>query len=85
MNETLNAFLLNPTGPGPLSELGRLMPTLAVALLARGRLLRSKIIFCVRGLRNTCGSRILFNYHPQYDATVIERLRDVGSVIIEQN
>ncbi len=37
---------------------------------------------CVRGLQATCGSRILENYHPQYDATVTERLRAAGAVII---
>ncbi|HEV7893588.1 MAG TPA: Asp-tRNA(Asn)/Glu-tRNA(Gln) amidotransferase subunit GatA [Pyrinomonadaceae bacterium] len=37
---------------------------------------------CVRGMQATCGSRILAGYHPPYDATVIERLREAGAVLI---
>ena len=37
---------------------------------------------CVRGLQTSCGSRILGDYHPPYDATVIERLQHAGAVII---
>ncbi len=37
---------------------------------------------CVRGLQASCGSRILANYHPPYDATVIERLRAAGAVVV---
>ena len=37
---------------------------------------------CVEGLQTSCGSRILGDYRPPYNATVIERLRDAGAVII---
>src|SRR5512145_513040 len=37
---------------------------------------------CVRGMQASCGSRILGDYHPPYNATVIERLNDAGAVII---
>jgi aspartyl-tRNA(Asn)/glutamyl-tRNA(Gln) amidotransferase subunit A len=37
---------------------------------------------CVRGMQTSCGSRILGNYHPPYNATVIERLIEAGAVII---
>jgi aspartyl-tRNA(Asn)/glutamyl-tRNA(Gln) amidotransferase subunit A len=37
---------------------------------------------CVRGLQASCGSRILGDYHPPYDATVINRLREAGAIII---
>lgn len=35
-----------------------------------------------RGLRTTCASRILRNYHPVYDATVVERLKQAGLPIL---
>ena len=41
-----------------------------------------KDIICVRGLRNTCGSRMLEHYRPPFDATVISRLRSAGAVVI---
>jgi aspartyl-tRNA(Asn)/glutamyl-tRNA(Gln) amidotransferase subunit A len=37
---------------------------------------------CTKGMRTTCGSRILNNYQPQYDATAIRRLNDAGAVVI---
>jgi aspartyl-tRNA(Asn)/glutamyl-tRNA(Gln) amidotransferase subunit A len=41
-----------------------------------------KDLICVKGLPNTCGSRILENYVPPFDATVVEKLRAAGSVIL---
>ncbi|MDP7020298.1 MAG: amidase family protein [Pirellulaceae bacterium] len=41
-----------------------------------------KDVVCVRGERTTAGSRMLESYHPPYDATIIDRLRDAGAVLI---
>jgi aspartyl-tRNA(Asn)/glutamyl-tRNA(Gln) amidotransferase subunit A len=35
-----------------------------------------------RGLRTTCGSRILENYVPPYNATAVERLERAGAIVI---
>jgi aspartyl-tRNA(Asn)/glutamyl-tRNA(Gln) amidotransferase subunit A len=37
---------------------------------------------CVQGMQASCGSRILGNYHPPYNATVIERLLSAGAVVV---
>jgi aspartyl-tRNA(Asn)/glutamyl-tRNA(Gln) amidotransferase subunit A len=41
-----------------------------------------KDVISTRGVRTTCGSRILENYTPPYDATAIERLEKAGAVIL---
>src|SRR6478736_346065 len=40
-----------------------------------------KDVFTTRGMPTTCGSRILDDWHPPYDATIVERLRQAGAVI----
>jgi len=41
-----------------------------------------KDIFCTKGVRTTCGSRMLAGFVPPYDATVVERLANSGAVAI---
>ena len=41
-----------------------------------------KDIFCTRGVRTTCGSRMLENFVSPYDATVVERLAGAGAVML---
>jgi aspartyl-tRNA(Asn)/glutamyl-tRNA(Gln) amidotransferase subunit A len=37
---------------------------------------------CVRGEATTAGSRMLLGYRPPYSATVVDRLRDAGAIVI---
>ncbi|HYA15371.1 MAG TPA: Asp-tRNA(Asn)/Glu-tRNA(Gln) amidotransferase subunit GatA [Syntrophales bacterium] len=39
-----------------------------------------KDIVCTKGFLTTCGSHILHNYIPPYDATVVEKLKEAGAV-----
>jgi aspartyl-tRNA(Asn)/glutamyl-tRNA(Gln) amidotransferase subunit A len=41
-----------------------------------------KDVISTRGVRTTCGSKILENYVPAYDATAVERLEKAGAVIL---
>lgn len=39
-----------------------------------------KDIVCTKGITTTCGSRILRDFVPPYNATVVEKLRDAGAL-----
>ncbi|MEK7312842.1 MAG: Asp-tRNA(Asn)/Glu-tRNA(Gln) amidotransferase subunit GatA [Deltaproteobacteria bacterium] len=41
-----------------------------------------KDIFTTKGVRTTCASRILENFVPPYDATVVEKLKNSGIVML---
>ncbi len=41
-----------------------------------------KDLFCTAGVRTTCGSRMLENFVAPYDATVVERLKAAGAVML---
>jgi aspartyl-tRNA(Asn)/glutamyl-tRNA(Gln) amidotransferase subunit A len=41
-----------------------------------------KDIFCTRGIRTSCGSKILDNFVSPYDATVVARLKEAGTVLL---
>ena len=41
-----------------------------------------KDVLCTRGVRTTCGSKMLEKFVPPYDATVVERLRAAGVVVL---
>jgi aspartyl-tRNA(Asn)/glutamyl-tRNA(Gln) amidotransferase subunit A len=83
LNETLNAFLqIDRAGAeesaaaldaGGADEISGALAGVPVAI---------KDNICVRGLQTSCGSQILGDYHAPYDATVIERIRRAGAVII---
>ncbi len=61
----------------------------ADALLAAGKAqpltgipLAHKDIFCAKGWRTTCGSKMLANFISPYDAHVVEKLNAAGAVIL---
>src|SRR5580704_3744010 len=59
-----------------LVRAGKPLPPLAGVPIA------VKDVISTRGVRTTCGSKILRNYVPPYDATAVERLEAAGAVIL---
>ena len=55
---------------------GKPLPALAGVPIA------IKDVISTRGVRTTCGSKILEKYVPPYDATAVERLEAAGAVIL---
>ncbi len=41
-----------------------------------------KDIFCTDGVKTTCGSKILSNFIAPYDATVVRKLKEAGTVML---
>src|SRR6266446_4127201 len=78
LNESLNAFL-------QIDRSGSLKKTAAIAnrkSALAGIPIAIKDNICVEGMQTSCGSRILGDYHPPYNATVIERLLSAGAAVI---
>ncbi len=83
-NPELNAFLaLSPERArrqadriDTLVAEGKPLPPLAGVPVA------IKDVISTRGIKTTCGSKILENYIPPYDATAVERLEAAGAVIL---
>src|SRR5467141_1356901 len=83
-NPELNAYLaLSP-------ERARRQADRIDALVAGGKALPPlagvpiaiKDVISTLGIKTTCGSKILENYVPPYDATAVERLEKAGAVIL---
>ena len=79
-NPELNAFL-TVCGETALDQARRADAGRGGGSLA-GIPIAHKDIFCTRGVRTTAGSRILDNFVPPYDATVVERLAREGALLI---
>ncbi len=83
-NPELNAFLtlseerayVQTDRIDALVSAGKPLPPLAGVPIA------VKDVLSTRGVRTTCGSKILQHYVPPYDATAVERLEAAGAVLL---
>ena len=83
VEERLHAYIT-------VTELARQQAAAADEAFARGEVrsplqgipLAIKDNICTQGVRTTCASRILANFTPPYDATVIQCLRSAGAVFV---
>jgi aspartyl-tRNA(Asn)/glutamyl-tRNA(Gln) amidotransferase subunit A len=74
LNDSLNAFLyIDSSAPERADDATG--PLAGVPIAVKDNL-------CVVGMQTSCGSRILGDYQPPYNATVIQRLLDAGAIII---
>jgi aspartyl-tRNA(Asn)/glutamyl-tRNA(Gln) amidotransferase subunit A len=83
LNGTLNAFITVD------AELSLAQARAADERIAEGRAgpltgipVAHKDLFCAKGWRTTCGSRMLANFVSPYDAHVIEQFNAAGAVIL---
>jgi aspartyl-tRNA(Asn)/glutamyl-tRNA(Gln) amidotransferase subunit A len=85
IDSTVRAFL-HVTPEAALEEARRIDQAVASGERPLGRLtgiplgLKDNIV--TKGVRTTCGSRILSEYSPPYEATVSSRLREAGALIL---
>jgi aspartyl-tRNA(Asn)/glutamyl-tRNA(Gln) amidotransferase subunit A len=84
LNESLNAFLQidQKEAPARAAAIDSLPTEQKQNLALAGVPVAIKDNICVRGMQTSCGSRILGDYHPPYNATAIERLMAAGAVVI---
>lgn len=66
---------LNAANSGTSAVAARLSPVDGMAIAVKDN-------FCLRGHPTTCASRMLANFVAPYDATVVERLRAGGAVLV---
>lgn len=67
------ARIMDAQGPGP--DILQTKPLWGVPVAV-------KDVLSTQGTRTTCGSRMLENYVPCFDATAVEKLKDAGAVIL---
>src|ERR1035437_5220791 len=84
-NENLNALLTvckeealeQAKKADELINAGQDLPLLGIPIAV-------KDIFSTKGVKTTSASKVLENYVPQYDATVVKKLKNAGAIIIDK-
>ena len=74
INPTINAYITNTISSALDSETNQPNDKMPLA----GIPYAVKDIFCTDGIQTTCGSKMLEDFIPPYDATVVKKLKDSG-------
>ncbi|NND68672.1 MAG: Asp-tRNA(Asn)/Glu-tRNA(Gln) amidotransferase subunit GatA [Halioglobus sp.] len=83
LNEALNCFItLDEGGALAAAQAADERRAAGDAGALTGVPIAHKDIFCTRGLRTSCGSRMLDNFVPPYNATVVSKLQAAGTVTL---
>jgi aspartyl-tRNA(Asn)/glutamyl-tRNA(Gln) amidotransferase subunit A len=83
LNDKLNAFVtVTSTEALAAAELADQARASGKGGVLNGLPIIHKDIFCTRGVKTTCGSKMLDNFISPYDATVVEKLAAAGAVVL---
>lgn len=82
LNPEINAFLTVAEGAIEQAKKADEVRSAGSDLPLLGIPIALKDMYMTRGLRTTAASKILENYIPQYDATVVKKLKEAGAVIL---
>jgi len=82
-DDTINSFLLKD-GADAMARADAADRQIAAGnqTMFTGIPMALKDLLCTRGMRTTCGSKILDNFVPGYDATVVSKLKQAHGVIL---
>ncbi|MFZ3230054.1 MAG: Asp-tRNA(Asn)/Glu-tRNA(Gln) amidotransferase subunit GatA [Pseudobdellovibrio sp.] len=83
LNPKLNAFItMSQTALADANEIDKKISQGEDVGPLAGVAFGIKDMLCTKGLRTTAGSKILQNFIPPYDSTVVERLKKAGVVVL---
>ncbi|MEC9415348.1 MAG: Asp-tRNA(Asn)/Glu-tRNA(Gln) amidotransferase subunit GatA, partial [Pseudomonadota bacterium] len=82
-SESLNAFItVTPDKAMEASVLADQLIAKGEHRLLTGLPIAHKDLFCTNGILTSCGSKMLHNFIPPYDATVVECLSEAGAIML---
>ncbi len=81
-DQSLNAFITSDIQPNAAYMTDDQDQESPIDFALTGIPYAAKDIFCTQGIKTTCGSKMLENFIPPYDATVVRRLKRQGAVLL---
>lgn len=83
LNSQLNAYItLNPAALSEAKNIDDKIQKNEDAGPLAGVVFGIKDLLCTNGIRTTAGSKILSNFIPPYDATVVKLLKNAGAIVL---